>query len=216
MAADDVGVLGLRERKKLKTRLAIQNQALRLFRDKGYEATTVAEIAEAADVSESTFFRYFPGKADVVLWDEFDPQIAEAFRHQPADLTSLQALRAAFSSVFTTLSPQRTAEQRERLTLALSVPEVRASALDQLASTIGLLASLVAERASVQPDDMGARALAGAVIGAAVAVMLTFPEDPNRDLAEAVDNALSHLEHLGDLPFRDAPPPRRTRAANPR
>jgi transcriptional regulator GlxA family with amidase domain len=53
---------GLRERKKTKTRAAIREHALRLFREQGYEATTVEQIAEAAEVSHSTFFRYFPTK----------------------------------------------------------------------------------------------------------------------------------------------------------
>ena len=60
---------GLRERKKAKTRAAIQQHALRLFQVKGYTATTVEEIAEAAEVSPSTFFRYFPTKEDIILYD---------------------------------------------------------------------------------------------------------------------------------------------------
>ena len=76
--------LGLRERKKARTRATIQKHALRLFRQQGYEATTVSQIAEAAEVSESTLFRYFPTKEDIVRWDEFDPLIVEAFKAQPA------------------------------------------------------------------------------------------------------------------------------------
>src|SRR5215211_8796446 len=86
---------GLRERKKARTRAEIQRQALRLFRERGYEATTVSQIAEASEVSESTFFRYFPTKEDVVLWDEFDPPIFEAFGTQPAELGLIRALRYA-------------------------------------------------------------------------------------------------------------------------
>jgi len=89
---------GLRERKKPMTRAEIQRQALRLFRERGYEATTVAQIAEAPEVSESTFFRYFPTKEDVVLWDELDPPIFEAFSTQPAELGPIRALRYATSS----------------------------------------------------------------------------------------------------------------------
>lgn len=79
--------LGLREPKKARTRPTIQQHALRLFRERGYEATTVQEIAEAAEASESTFFRYFPAKEDVVLWDPFDPLYAQVSREQPPDLT---------------------------------------------------------------------------------------------------------------------------------
>ena len=88
-------VLGLRERKKVKTRAAIREHALRLFREQGYAETTVDQIADAAEVSPSTFFRYFPTKEDVVLDDEFDPMLAAAFRSQPPELTPIQAVRAS-------------------------------------------------------------------------------------------------------------------------
>src|SRR5580704_2257713 len=61
---------GLRERKKARTRASIREHALRLFREQGYHATTVEKIAEAAEISPSTFFRYFPTKEDLVLQDE--------------------------------------------------------------------------------------------------------------------------------------------------
>ena len=80
--------------------MAIQSTALRLFREQGYEETTVQQIIEEVEISESTFFRYFPTKADVVLSDEFDPVIVEAFRSQPAALSSIQALRAAARLTF--------------------------------------------------------------------------------------------------------------------
>src|SRR6202165_753065 len=86
---------GLRERKKVKTRAAIQEHALRLFAERGYEATTVGDIADAAEVSPSTFFRYFPTKEDVVLYDALDPLLLAALEAQPLDLRPGRAFRAA-------------------------------------------------------------------------------------------------------------------------
>jgi AcrR family transcriptional regulator len=88
--------LGLRERKKIQTRENIQRVAFKLFDDKGYANTTVEEIAEAAEVSPSTFFRYFPSKELVLMADDLDQVTVEALARQPADLPTLQAFRRAF------------------------------------------------------------------------------------------------------------------------
>jgi AcrR family transcriptional regulator len=128
----DAQPLGLRERKKLKTRATIESRALALIRTKGYEATTVQEIAEAAEVSESTFFRYFPSKADVVMWDQFDPVIIAAYRAQPSELGPIDALRRAIREAFGSLSDTEMSDERERTSLAFTVPELRAVMLDQL------------------------------------------------------------------------------------
>ncbi len=92
---------GLRERKKARTRASIREHALRLFREQGYQATTVEQIAAAAEVSPSTFFRYFPTKEDVVLQDDMDTRMIEALERQPAGLSPLGAVRAAIREVFT-------------------------------------------------------------------------------------------------------------------
>jgi AcrR family transcriptional regulator len=71
---------GLHERKKARMRAAIQRTALRLFREQGYAATTISQLAAAAEVSEASFFRYFLTKEDLLRWDEFDPPIIKVFR----------------------------------------------------------------------------------------------------------------------------------------
>ena len=185
---------GLRERKKAKTRAEIQRQALRLFRERGYEATTVSQIAEAAEVSESTFFRYFPTKEDVVLWDEFDPLIFEALRAQPAELSTIRALRNAIRDVLARTSASEQSGLRERVALLLSVPPLRAALLDQVSGPMRLLAEAVAERADRRSDDPAVRAAAGALLGVGLSAMFAAAENPDSDIVSLIDEGLAQLE----------------------
>ena len=104
----------LRERKKAKTRAAIQHEALRLFSEQGYGATTIEQIVDAVEVSQSTFFRYFPAKEDLVLTDDYDPIIIEAIRTQPPDLGPIEAVRRGLRAVFDPLSDEERADMRGR------------------------------------------------------------------------------------------------------
>src|SRR5262249_58737408 len=89
--------MGLRERKKARTRAAIRTEAMRLFRERGYAATTVEQIAAAADISPATFFRYYPTKEDVVLQDDLDLLLPEAVDAPPPSLSPVAADRAALT-----------------------------------------------------------------------------------------------------------------------
>jgi MFS transporter, DHA2 family, multidrug resistance protein len=185
---------GLRERKKARTRATIQACALRLFREQGYEATTIEQIIDAADVSETTFFRYFPAKEDVVLDDDYDPLLIEAFQAQPPEVPAVQALRAAFAATFAGMTAQQQAKQKERIALSLTVPRLRAAMLDQIAQAMQLLARAMAERVGRRPDDFTVRTVAGAVVGAAMAVSAAVTDDPEADLPALIDRAIAHLE----------------------
>jgi AcrR family transcriptional regulator len=86
---------GLRERKKQRTRESIASAALELFGERGYAATTVADIGAAADVSERTVFTYFPTKEDILFSDlaDFRERLGEALAQRPAGASALDTLR---------------------------------------------------------------------------------------------------------------------------
>jgi AcrR family transcriptional regulator len=186
--------VGLRERKKARTRAAIRQHAMRLFREQGFGATTVEQIAEAADVSPSTFFRYFPTKEAVILQDDYDPRIVSAYRAQPPELGPIPALRAAFKQVFEEMSPEEVAEERERARLILAVPELHTQMMDEYTRGLEMIAELVAERSGRRADELPVRIFAGALVGVGLAAMMTWTDDPSVDYFTVMDGALAHLE----------------------
>jgi len=162
---------GLRERKKAKTRAAIREAALTLFEEQGYSSTTVEQIAEAAEVSPSTFFRYFPTKEAVILTDEWDPLIADTIRAQPPEVTAVDALLAGIRKVIQTATPADMAAERRRQQLFQDVPELRVRVTQQLTDAIDMFAGVLAERAGLDAPNLTQRAVAGALIGVAMAVL---------------------------------------------
>ena len=186
---------GLRERKKAKTHEAIQREALRLFKAQGYSETTIEQIAEAAEVSPSTFFRYFPTKEDVVLHDALDPLMVGAFRAQPPELSPFQALRRAMRSVIIDLSPEELALEEERAFLIRTEPALRSKSLESLVGSLKMFVEVAAERTGRSPDDFEVRNAVGVVGGIALAVVFFRTEgDSLTDYFELMDAGLAHLE----------------------
>ncbi|WP_430334107.1 TetR family transcriptional regulator [Rhodococcus sp. ACT016] len=181
--------IGLRERKKRKTRALIREHAMRLFTEQGYAQTTVDQIAAAADVSPSTFFRYFPSKEQLILIDDLDAPMLAAIAAQPADTPPLTACRRAFEEVLGSLTPAEIDAERTRQRLLFGVPELRSAMLGELIRSIVILADAVAVRVGRRADDFEVRVFAGAVAGA---VLGAVGEDPP-DLAIFV-KAIEFLE----------------------
>jgi len=165
---------GLRERKKARTRASIREHALRLFREQGYQATTVEQIAAAAEVSPSTFFRYFPTKEDVVLQDDMDTRMIEALDRQPAGLSPLGAVRAATREMFAAYTAADVEVLTQTTALTMTVPEIRTRALDEFARTINVIGEAVAKRAGRSPDDLAVRVMAGAIVGAIMSITMPW------------------------------------------
>jgi AcrR family transcriptional regulator len=184
----------LRERKKAKTRIAIREHAMALFKDQGYDKTTVEQIAAAAEVSPSTFFRYFPSKEEVVLQDDYDALLIAAFHAQQVDVPPLRALRNAISEVFLSMPEGQQAQEAERIRLMTAVPELRARMLAQVSEMIQMLAEAVAERVGRQSDGFEVRTFAGALVGVALGIAAGSGDDPASDYLRQFDRALTLLE----------------------
>jgi AcrR family transcriptional regulator len=188
---------GLRERKKARTRASLREHALRLFREHGYQATTIEQIAAAAEVSPSTFFRYYPTKEDVVLQDEIDGRVFEAFERQPRDMSPIAAIRASMRAGFASLTPAELDELALTSKLTHEVPEIRAKSLEEFNRTIRKMAEALAKRTGRAADDIAVRTLAGAIFGVVMTVTMygetgEIPIGP--DMFERIDAGLAVLE----------------------
>jgi AcrR family transcriptional regulator len=126
--------MGLRERKKLRTRRAIAAAALRLFDERGYEETTISDIAAVAEVSPRTFFSYFPSKDDVVF-AEMDERLAD-MRERLAERPPGEAPMATFRRVAEALLRAIAAEDGEHGAIQVALirerPSLQAMALKRL------------------------------------------------------------------------------------
>jgi AcrR family transcriptional regulator len=164
-------VLGLRDRKKIQTRDTILRESTRLFEANGYANTTVEQIAEAAEIAPSTFFRYFPSKESLVMANEVDKVMVEALASQPADVPSLQAFKRALETTLATVSSDDWQIERKRLQIVLAVPELKAAQLDGYHRTIAQLAEAESRRTGRDPNDFESRVFIGALTGGLMAAL---------------------------------------------
>jgi AcrR family transcriptional regulator len=174
-------------RRAQRTRERLQQAALTLIAEQGYDATTVEQIAGAAGVSHMTFFRHFPTKAAVVLDDPFDPAIGAAVAAQPTALpVLLRACRGLRLAVADLTLPD--AEQiRARIRIGLSHPELVAGMWANTLSTQDVVA-----RALGDPPDLPARAAAAATVAALTVAVHSWavsvgPAPLSECLIEALD-----------------------------
>ncbi|MCX5560362.1 TetR/AcrR family transcriptional regulator [Streptomyces sp. NBC_00038] len=194
--------LGLRERKKMKTRIAIRDATYRLIQEQGYDATTIEQIAERAEVSPSTVFRYFPTKEDIVLTDEYDPVLMEELRKRPADEPWMDSLRYVMKLAIGFGMEREPEATRLRSHLMVQVPAVRSRMLESMSVTGRMLAQAVAERTGRDPGSLEARVYTMSLIGGLAEITQYWAEhDFQDDLLTLLDRALDVLEH--GLPAKD-------------
>ncbi|MEV0240353.1 TetR family transcriptional regulator [Streptomyces sp. NPDC050674] len=186
---------GLRERKKIKTRQAIRSATYALIEERGYDATTVEQIAERAEVSPSTVFRYFPTKEDIVVTDEWDPFMLAELRARPRDESWADVLRHVMRTALDLSLAEEPEVTRLRTRLGVEVPAVRARMTESMAATGHLLRQALAERSGLDPDSLELRVFSMAVMGGLMEVSRYWAETGHRDdIRDLVDRALDVME----------------------
>ncbi|MFF0437698.1 TetR family transcriptional regulator [Streptomyces sp. NPDC004327] len=195
----------LRERKKLKTRAAIRKAAYRLVSAQGYEATTIEQIAAAAEVSPSTVVRYFPVKEDILLTDDLDDLLVDRLRARPAGEDPLDSLRAVILEAVGAALAEEPADTLLRARFLVEIPAVRARFTETTADTGRLLSGAVAERTGRDPDDLEVRVFTAAVLGALREATVHWAEHGRGDdLVTLLDRTVDTLK--GGLTLRPAGP----------
>jgi AcrR family transcriptional regulator len=198
--------MNLRERKRERTRQALVDAAYALFASKGFEATTIAEIAARAEVGTRTFFSYFPTKEDV-LFPESDARVRVALAaiegrgpdEEPADVL-LRALGEAGDASDDMTGPLAAM----RIELTMTVPSVRGRALQMQWQAQREIAQHLAEAYPGRRDELSAAALVGAFVGAVSGVLMTLLQDPAlRGDPASLRAAMERATDLALRPWRE-------------
>ena len=179
---------GLRERKKQAMRVNIERVALELFAERGYDETTLAEIADAAGIAPRTIFAYFESKEDILFCDEpmFHHRLEQALTQRPPQATTVDALRDFLSS-----PDASDAQARLRRRILAASEGLRASERARSASLERIVARSIAQDLGTGHEDIRPL-LAAASVTAAFSLV--------RDrLLEGSDVPLSHEQTLGIL-----------------
>ena len=189
---------GLRQRKKAMTRLALEDAALELFATKGFDHTTVDEIADACHVSRRTFFRYYASKEDIFSGgkDEQGEQLFEVIAGRPADEPALESLRAAVVAMACDLSADR-ARVMAKVRIINETPSLRSAGFEHEQESIDQIVEALARR-SAEPladdEQFRLRLVTQAAMGALrAAIERWVAAGAKEDLAEVALEALDLL-----------------------
>lgn len=199
---------GRRERRMQKSRRHIAEVAVGLFEQKGFSATTVEEIADAADYSTSTFFRLFPDKEEVIFYDfgeRFDE--LKAFFSLPDHGDTWAAVRNMFINYAQRWDVEEGELGQRRARLFHQEPLLHARYLAKAKQWEIAMAQLIAADLRAEPNrELLANVIAGAAVSAFAAAWRVRVADEKRTLTECLTNAMDLLESMGA--FFHSPPAR--------
>jgi mycofactocin system transcriptional regulator len=176
------------------SRAELEQTAFALFTARGFDATTVDEIAAAAGIGRRTFFRYFPSKNDIP-WGAFEDELERMrvrLKACPPEVPLMDAIRVALID-FNRVTPAQVPFHRRRMELILRVPTLLAHSTLRFTAWREVVAEFVAERTGRRPDDLAPQAIAHAVLGVAIAAYEHWLDDPDTDLGALLDDAMRQL-----------------------
>jgi AcrR family transcriptional regulator len=185
---------GLRERKKQRTRERIVEAAFELFDERGFDGTTIADIAEAADIAPRTFFSYFPSKDDVVFHD-FEAShatVASWLREREPGTNAIDALRAGIAGAKAEMDRESLREKRCRKRLVRENESLAAHSQHLMGKFADLIAEAAARDLGDEPGDLRPRLVAAAT-AAAIGVMDDVPDEDADHSAETIESLLAFL-----------------------
>jgi mycofactocin system transcriptional regulator len=182
-------------RRRVTSRAELEQAAFGLFEDKGFDETTVDDIATAAGIGRRTFFRYFPSKNDIP-WGDFELELERMrarLKDCAPDVALMEAIRDALID-FNHVPAEHVPFHRRRMELILGVPTLFAHSTLRFTAWRQVVADFVAERTGQRPDELAPQAIGHAVLGVALAAYEHWLGDETADLGQLLDSAMRQLE----------------------
>jgi mycofactocin system transcriptional regulator len=172
----------------------LEEIGIRLFTERGFDETSIDDIAAAAGIGRRTFFRYFPSKSDLV-WGDFEGELdrmRDCLAALDPGLPMMEAVRQAVID-FNRLRPEQEAQHRRRLALILGVPTLIAHSTLQFAHWRAVIAEFAAQRLGQDPEDLLPRTIGHCALGASISAYEEWLRDTGADLSALLADAFGEL-----------------------
>jgi AcrR family transcriptional regulator len=184
---------GLRERKKQQTRDTIARAALKLFAERGYDETTLADIAEAANVAPRTIFAYYESKEDILLCgeDSFLNELKRRLDERPAGSTTVDVLREYVSLM---KSPDEGAKLRKQIVKANPALQMKMRA--RHAQLEPMLTESIAKDLGAEPGDLQAMLVAASITAALSSISERISEAEARGEFMSYEQGMAILDQV--------------------
>lgn len=186
---------GLRERKKIKAMRHIQDTALRLFGEHGFTSVTIERVADEAEVSPSTVYRYFGTKEQLVLYDETDPDLLRRFDSLLGEHSPVEALRRVLKDM--DFLPEDESLLHTRLHFVLTEPSVRKALAAEIDQAEAVLRDILAIHTGLGLDSLRLRVVVSSLVHALIALIEYWHDTGYREpLEDLVDETCAMFDGL--------------------